>query len=225
LESAAKAHRATAVFLGHTADDQAETVLLGLARGSGARALAGMPASRGIFHRPLLELPRVVVRSAYPELKPWRDPHNEDPRFARSRVRHRVLPLLEQELGPGVAAALARSAAQVRAEVEALDAWAEALTVENVQTMPDGSVEVDAAALGAVPAAVVTRIMRTAAIRAGASGAALTSVHLTELTALVRRWHGQGPVYLPGSVLAERASGTVVLGPGATRDPSATSNQ
>ncbi len=225
LEAAAGEVQAAAVLLGHTADDQAETVLLGLARGSGPRALAGMPATRGMFRRPLLDLPREVVRSAYPELESWVDPHNEDPRFTRSRVRHRVLPVLERELGPGVAAALARSAAQVRAEVEAVDFWADQLAAACVESAPDGTVAVDAKALVDTPAAVVTRVMRTAAVLAGANGSLLTSVHLGALTALVSHWRGQGPAYLPGHVIARRLSGTVVLGSGTSRDLSTTPNQ
>ena len=115
---------AAAVLLGHTRDDQAETVLLGLARGSGARALAGMAARRGRYRRPLLAVGRRHaagrVRGAGPE--PWDDPHNADPRLTRARVRHEALPALEDALGPGVAEALARTAAQLRADADALDA-------------------------------------------------------------------------------------------------------
>src|SRR4051812_20543659 len=124
LEHAARRNGVDVVLLGHTLDDQAETVLLGLARGSGARALSGMPAERGLFRRPLLGLARDVTAKACAEagLLPWADPHNEDPAFARVRVRSRVLPVLEAELGPGVAEALARSASQLRDDADALDA-------------------------------------------------------------------------------------------------------
>lgn len=116
------------VLLGHTLDDQAETVLLGLARGSGTRSLAGMPASRGVFDRPLLALGREVTAAACAELglTPWLDPHNGDPRFARVRVRSTVLPTLERELGPGVREALARTALIARQDADALDALAAA---------------------------------------------------------------------------------------------------
>ena len=123
LEQVADQTGAAAVLLGHTRDDQAETVLLGLARGSGARALAGMPARRGRFRRPLLGLSRATLREAClaQRLDPWDDPHNGDPSYARVRVRREVLPALEEALGPGIAEALARSAAQLRADCEALD--------------------------------------------------------------------------------------------------------
>ena len=126
LDQVAHETGAAVVLLGHTLDDQAETVLLGLARGSGTRALAGMPARRGRFRRPLLGLSRATLREAClaQRLDPWDDPHNGDPSFARVRVRHQVLPALEEALGPGIAGALARSAAQLSADCEALDAIA-----------------------------------------------------------------------------------------------------
>jgi len=126
LEQVAHQTGAAVVLLGHSRDDQAETVLLGLARGSGARALAGMPARRGRFRRPLLALGRATLRDAClaQGLDPWDDPHNCDPSYARVRVRRRALPALEETLGPGVAEALARSAAQLSADCDALDAIA-----------------------------------------------------------------------------------------------------
>jgi len=128
LEQVAEQAGAAAVLLGHTRDDQAETVLLGLARGAGGRALAGMPARRGRLRRPLLGVPRATLREACTAqgLEPWDDPHNADPAFARARVRHQAMPALEEALGPGVAAALARSAAQLSADCDALDALAAA---------------------------------------------------------------------------------------------------
>ena len=111
------------MLLGHTLDDQAETVLLGLARGSGPRSLAGMPPRRGLFLRPLLGVRRPVtaggVRGA--RARPWADPHNADRRFARVRVRLDALPALEAALGPGVAEALARTADQLRDDAEVLE--------------------------------------------------------------------------------------------------------
>ncbi|HVE26428.1 MAG TPA: tRNA lysidine(34) synthetase TilS [Sporichthya sp.] len=128
LDEAADRHGACAVLLGHTRDDQAETVLLGLARGSGARSLAGMAPVAGRYRRPLLDLERDRLAEACRAegLDPWADPHNTDPAYARARVRHEALPALEQALGPGVAAALARTAALLRADADALDAIAAA---------------------------------------------------------------------------------------------------
>jgi tRNA(Ile)-lysidine synthase len=186
------------VLLGHTLDDQAETVLLGLARGSGARALSGMAAQRGLFRRPLLGLSRETTAKACAEagLVPWSDPHNDDLRFARVRVRSRVLPVLEEHLGPGVVEALARSARLLREDADALDALAPLL--------PD---EVAIAELAALPAALRSRALKAWAERL--TGRALGSVHVDALRALVEDWHGQGPVQLPGGVSVRRTDGSL----------------
>jgi tRNA(Ile)-lysidine synthase len=185
-----------AVLLGHTLDDQAETVLLGLARGSGARALSGMARARDLFRRPLLHLDRAAVRQACAEagLEPWDDPHNADPAYARARVRARVLPVLEAELGPGVAAALTRSAAQLREDADALDA----LT-------PDLEDEPSCDLLAALPPALRARAMKRWAERV--TGRAVTSTHVDALRALIEQWSGQGPIDLPGGVAVRRTEG------------------
>ncbi len=117
------------VLLGHTRDDQAETVLLGLARGSGLRSLAGMRNRLGRYRRPLLDVTRQQTAQACDALgiPLWLDPSNHDPRLTRSRIRHAVLPLLEEQLGPGVAEALARTASLAGADADALDALAATL--------------------------------------------------------------------------------------------------
>jgi tRNA(Ile)-lysidine synthase len=182
------------LLLGHTLDDQAETVLLGLARGSGARSLAGMAVRSGRLLRPFLELRRSTTAAAVEALglTPWVDPHNADPAFTRARVRHDLLPALERELGPGVAESLARTADLLRADTDALDEWAKAID----------SLAVDD--LLAVPAAVRSRVLRAAAIAAGAPPGALGAVHIRELDRLVTNWHGQKPVSLPGGLVGAR---------------------
>lgn len=195
IDAVAERTDAVAVLLGHTLDDQAETVLLGLARGSGARSLAGMAPRRGRLRRPLLELPRQTTRAACEAwtLTPWDDPHNGDPAFARARVRAKAMPALSEALGPGVVEALARSAALLRADADALDAWAAAVGDPT-----------DITALAGLPTAVRTRALRRAAIAAGVPAGALTAGHVREVDRLVTDWHGQGPVCLPGAVVAHR---------------------
>jgi tRNA(Ile)-lysidine synthase len=202
LAGAADQLGAVAVLLGHTLDDQAETVLLGLARGAGARSLAGMPAARDRWRRPLLGLDRVTVRAACVQagLDPWDDPHNASPAYARSRVRSDALPALEAALGPGVAAALARTARQLREDADALDA----LT-------PDLGPEPDCGALAALPAAVRARALKGWAERI--CGAQVGSAHVDALRALVEDWHGQGPVALPGGTRVGRADGRLACLP------------
>ncbi len=210
LDSAVADHGAAAVLLGHTLDDQAETVLLGLARGSGARSLAGMPACRGPYRRPLLAVRRAATRAACAELglEPWQDPHNSDFRFARARVRHQALPALEAALGPGVAEALARTASQLRTDAECLDelAFAESAQLRGDCSDPAG---LDVSWLRALPAAIRARVLRDAAIMAGCPHGALTAGHVEAIDALVSGWRGQRWVDLPGGVRACRRAGKV----------------
>ncbi len=209
LEEIAERFGSTTVLLGHTRDDQAETVLLGLARGSGARALAGMRREYGVFLRPFLGVTREQTEAACREqgIEWWTDPANADPRFTRTRVRDVVLPTLEAELGPGVGAALARTADQLRPDVEHLDALAAAAHDSLDRPLP----VVDLAAL---PAAVRTRVLRLAALAAGARDAELFHEHVLALDALVTDWHGQGAVDLPGHVRGTRVDGALVFVPG-----------
>jgi len=192
---------AAAVLLGHTLDDQAETVLLGLARGSGARSLAGMPPRRGVFRRPLLGLRRPVTAEACAALglDPWQDPHNADRRFARVRVRLDALPALEAALGPGVAEALARTAGQLRADAEVLERMSSERT--------GGDSPLSASSLAELPGAVRTRVLRSAALAAGCPAGALTAGHVARLEELVTGWHGQRWIDLPGGVRASRRAG------------------
>jgi tRNA(Ile)-lysidine synthase len=215
LEAAADRLSARAVLLGHTRDDQAETVLLGLARGSGGRSLAGMPARRGRYRRPLLGLPRTATAACCTALglDPWQDPANADPAYTRSRLRA-MLPRLESELGPGVAAALARTADQLREDADALDSFAADLLVRaRVPGLAVGQDALDCAVLAAAPDAVRRRSLLLAARQAGSPAGALGRRHVLAVDALVTRWRGQGAVHLPGGVVARRACGRVVLAP------------
>lgn len=195
---------AAAVLLGHTLDDQAESVLLGLARGSGARSLAGMDEVTGPYLRPLLGVRREQTRAACAAmgLEPWDDPQNSDQAYARTRVRQQILPLMEELLGPGVAEALARTAELLRADADALDAIAVPAAADMLD--PAG---LDVAGLAALPAAIRTRVLRRAAIAAGVPAGALTAAHVSELDALVTRWHGQKWADLPGGVRCRRRYG------------------
>jgi tRNA(Ile)-lysidine synthase len=220
LERVADEEGAAAVLLGHTLDDQAETVLLGLARGSGARSLAGMPARRGRYRRPLLDLPRTVTHQACAALglDPVADPSNADPRYARARVR-RALALLGDALGPGLPAALARTADQLREDADALDAAAPALLAAAATT----GAGLDCATLAGAPDAVRRRALLAAARDAGAAAGSLSRRHALALDALVVRWRGQGPVHLPGGVVAGRGCGTLwfaLRGTGRPTEPS-----
>ena len=202
---------AAAVLLGHTLDDQAETVLLGLARGSGSRSLAGMPPRRGLFVRPLLGTRRAVTASACAALglSPWSDPHNADRRFARVRVRLDALPALEAALGPGVTEALARTADQLRDDAEVLEKIA-------IAERERDDAFLSTASLAGLPGAVRTRVLRSAALAAGCPAGALTAAHVARIGELVTDWRGQRGVDLPGGIRAVRRAGEVVFEPTVT---------
>jgi tRNA(Ile)-lysidine synthase len=197
---------AQAVLLGHTRDDQAEQVLLGLARGSGARSLSGMPARRGPYVRPLLGVPRATTAAACEAaaLTVWVDPQNSDPAYGRVRART-LLPILETELGPGSVAALARSADLLREDADTLDDLA-ALARSEL-----GPGRIEAAALLSLPRAIRTRVWRLLALEAGCASGALISSHIDSLDTLVTSWRGQGPIDLPGRVQGSRADGRVLV--------------
>lgn len=193
LRELARGHGAAWVLLGHTRDDQAETVLLGLGRGSGPRSIAGMRPVDSPWLRPLLAVPRTATWAACQAegLTPWEDPHNRDPRFTRVRLRREVLPLLEDVLGGGVAAALARTAELVREDLDALDGEAERLS----GVLDGDGRPLDASTLASLPPALRSRVLRAWLAAHGVPD--LTSAHLRAVGALVARWHGQGPVSLP----------------------------
>ncbi len=207
LSACAAQEKATKVFLGHTRDDQAETVLLGLARGSGTRSLSGMAIENGIYLRPLLHITRAETVAACKELgiEPWNDPHNGNTEFSRIRVRAEVLPVMEDKLGPGIAAALARSAGILRDDADALDEIAQS------EISASDLANLDCEHLATLARAIRSRVLRAALYAAGAPSGSITADHLAAVEALVTSWHGQGAVSLPGGVKVERISGRLSL--------------
>jgi tRNA(Ile)-lysidine synthase len=180
------------VLLAHTLDDQAETVLLGLARGSGPRSIAGMRPWSPPYGRPLLAIRRsqTVAACAALGVTPHDDPHNADPRFTRVRLRTEVLPLLEDVLRGGVTESLGRTAAQLQQDIDVLEELADA----------DAAViagdEVVCADLAGSPAAVRRRLLRRWLVARGATEP--TDTVVSAVDALVVHWHGQGPVAIGG---------------------------
>ena len=202
LDTEARARAAT-VWLGHTLDDQAETVLLGLARGSGSRSLAGMVPRAGHLVRPFLQIRRTTTEQVCAELglEPWQDPHNSDRRFARVRVREIVLPMLEAELGPGVAEALSRTAELVRDDSEFLDRLA-AQTSRSAEGL-GGTDTLDCAALESQPPALRRRIIRLWLLAHGLGDLSLR--HISAVDSLVIDWHGQKAIHIPGATVTRTA--------------------
>jgi tRNA(Ile)-lysidine synthase len=203
LHSIAKERGAIQIFLGHTRDDQAESVLLGLARGSGARSLSGMATVNGKIIRPFLSVTREVTEQACKDfgLDAWSDPHNFNAEFSRVRVRTQVLPMMEKEIGPGIAEALARTASLLRDDADALDE----LTDHSAQGHDLASLEIEF--LADLPKAIRTRLIRRAIYAQGAPMGSVTADHVSAVEALVTSWHGQGEISLPGGVKVARISG------------------
>jgi tRNA(Ile)-lysidine synthase len=187
------------VLLAHTLDDQAETVLLGLGRGSGSRSIAGMRPCDPPWYRPLLGIRRAVTHAACEELglTPWQDPHNTDRRFTRTRLRTEVLPLLEDVLGGGVAEALARTATALREDTDTLDERAGQALAE----IGAGG-GLDTARLAALPEAVRRRVIRGWLLAGGASG--LTDKQIRGVDTLVTAWRGQGGVAVGSPLRSQR---------------------
>lgn len=198
FDRARAATGAERILLAHTLDDQAETVLLGLARGSGPSSLSGMLPDTGSLLRPFLGLRRRTTRAFCTDsgIEPWDDPHNDDPAYTRVRVRTKVLPVLEAELGPGVAEALARTAEQLREDDDALDGLALEWAQELVGQAEDGSVALDVRGLAADPPALRQRIIRL--VVSAEFGVSLSRAHTLAVAELITDWHGQGPLSLPG---------------------------
>jgi tRNA(Ile)-lysidine synthase len=207
LVQCAQEAQAKEIFLGHTFNDQAETVLLGLARGSGTRSLSGMAEVNQQYIRPLLAITRDVTERACAEvgLEIWNDPHNSNSDFTRVRVRREVIPFLESHLDPGIAKALVRTATLARDDADALDQWAadEAAGLDLA--------DLDCDRLAALPKAIRTRILRLAAAKAGVTPGSLTFEQIGAIEALISAWRGQGAVSLAGGVKVERISGRLSL--------------
>lgn len=215
LEALAEERGAEQILLAHTLDDQAETVLLRLARGSGARSLAAMRQCDRPWHRPFLGIPREVVhrvaRERFEPLghTPWDDPHNHDRAFARVRVRQGLRDL-ESDLGPGLTGNLARSASLLGDDADALDSWAEG-EFERIVGIDEGGVGAAVADLLDLPRAVRTRVLRSMHRHLVGPSEDLTFEHIVQLDAMVTRWKGQGPAQLPDGVTAGVEYGRLTL--------------
>jgi tRNA(Ile)-lysidine synthase len=207
FEQATETYGAEIFLLGHNKNDQAESVLLGLVRGSGTRSLSGMREQNGIYVRPFLDISRETIEEACSEsgLEIWSDPHNENLEFKRVMIRRESIPKLENDLGPGVIDALARSARIMSEDADALDEWA-SRAVDEI-----GSNNLDISKLVALPKAVRARVLRNAIYASGAPSGSISAEHLKPVESLVTAWEGQGECSLPGGVKVSRISGRITL--------------
>lgn len=215
LEVVARERGSNQIMLAHTLDDQAETVLLRLARGSGARSLSAMSSCDAPWHRPFLDVPRTIVHAVAHErfeplgFIPWDDPHNHDSKYARVRVRTSMASL-EADLGPGFTANLARSAKLLGDDADALDAWSHGEFERIVQCL-ELTCSADMNALIELPRAVRTRVIRLMHQQLVGPHEDLTFDHIQHVEAMISRWKGQGPTSLPGEVIARVECGRLSL--------------
>ena len=207
FQQALETYGSKVFLLGHTKNDQAEGVLLGLARGSGTKSLSGMAEISGPFIRPFLNVDRSTTQAACVEsgIEYWNDPHNLNTEFTRVRVRESILPLIEKEIGPGIVDALSRSAKILREDATALDEWAERVFDE---VNPS---DIEISLLADLPIAVRSRVLRLAIYDAGAPSGSISATHLAPIEAFVSDWRGQGHTSLPGGVKVCRISGRLSL--------------
>jgi len=215
LDAMAVRFQAKAILLGHTREDQAETVLLRLARGSGTRSISAMQSVAGLLRRPLLHLDRATVHASADDVcgalgvTPWQDPHNRDVKFTRVRVRE-AMTTLEAALGSGFVAGLARSAELAGEDAIALEQWSDQ-SFEALVIFQDHTLSADADQLASLPQAIRSRVIRRMCLDLGAASDAISLAHVQAVDALITDWHGQGAVSLPARVNARRDYGRLIL--------------
>jgi tRNA(Ile)-lysidine synthase len=203
---------AACVLLGHTLDDQAETVVLGLTRGSGPASIRGMAPYNPPWLRPFLGITRTTTEACITDAgySYWLDPHNTDRRFVRPRIRHDILPALEDILGPGIPDALANTATLVADDDDYLNALADH-HLSHITTTP-GVLPVDD--LAGLPSPIRRRVLRRW-VR-DIAGVSMTLAQTRMVDALVVAWRGQGAVDIPGATL-KRTDDCLVIAPTTTQ--------
>ena len=196
LETLRQKTKSNFVVLGHTSSDQAETVLLGLVRGSGSKSLSGMSEKTGVLLRPLLGIERATTEAFCKDsgIKYWSDPQNKDEKFLRVMIRKHVLPFLEKQLGGSVAASLVRTSDQLREDNTYLESQADKSFKKYAKVSGSG-ISFDAKALEKLPAAIMNRVIKKALDSFGSES---SRTHVLAVSDLVLSWHGQKPLALPG---------------------------
>ena len=203
------------ILLGHTANDQAETVLLRLLRGAGAHSLSAMKQCEDPWHRPFLGSSRSEIETAVSEIlqpleiTPWTDPHNSITDFARVRIRE-LLGELTSDFGPGVQASLVRTADLLRADDRALEELADSFYEIHLESNERDSADLEVTDLESLPEAIRTRVIRRVYCHVAGverESSPLTFNHVQSIEALVVDWHGQGDIALPLGVCAKREYG------------------
>lgn len=197
-------YNAKAVLLAHTQDDQAETMLMRLTRGSGAKSLSAMKEISGKYLRPFLHIRKKELMESLKAkgLTFWEDPANTDFKFLRAKVRHQLIPKLIEVLGDSAIEALDRTSDLLKEDNEALDLIAE-------QNFKNLNRELKVNELAKLPSAVRKRIIKIAALEAGVIPGPFSYEHIEAIDALVTKWRGQGNIDLPGFIQASRVEQTI----------------
>jgi tRNA(Ile)-lysidine synthase len=196
LETLRQQTRSHFIVLGHTCSDQAETVLLGLVRGSGSKSLSGMSEKTGLLLRPLLVVDRATTEAFCKDsgIKYWLDPQNKDEKFLRVMIRKHVLPFLEKQLGGSVAASLVRTSDQLREDNAYLESLADKSFKKHAKVSASG-ISFDAQLIGKLPSAILHRVFKKALDGFGSES---SRTHVLAVSDLILSWHGQKPLALPG---------------------------
>ena len=210
LETIRQKTKSHFMVLGHTASDQAETVLLGLVRGSGSKSLSGMSEKTGVLLRPLLGIERATTEAFCKDsgIKYWSDPQNKDEKFLRVMIRKHVLPFLEKQLGGSVATSLVRTSDQLREDNTYLESQADKSFKKYAKVSGSG-ISFDAKAIEKLPAAILNRVIKKALDGFGSES---SRTHVLAVSDLVLSWHGQKPLALPG-VRVVRKGNTISFEP------------
>jgi tRNA(Ile)-lysidine synthase len=210
LETIRQQTKSNYVVLGHTSSDQAETVLLGLVRGSGSKSLSGMSEKTGVLLRPLLVVDRATTEAFCKDsgIKYWSDPQNQDKKYLRVLIRKHVLPFLEKQLGGSVADSLVRTADQLREDNTYLESQA-VKSFKKYAKVSSSGISFDAKGLEKMPAAILNRVIKKAL---DAFGSESSRTHVLAVSDLVLSWHGQKPLALPG-VRVVRKGNTITFEP------------
>ena len=199
---------AQAILLAHTQDDQAETVLMRLTRGSGAKSLSGMAQVSGKYLRPFLHLRKKLVHDSLDliGLKAWQDPANTDHQFLRVKVRHELMPKIVEVLGESAISSLDKTSQLLRLDNQALEELAQQFFKSQKDVKTNG---LEISELEKLPEAIRTRVLRIFAIASGVHPGPFSFEHIEAIDALVKNWHGQGNVDLPGFIQATRVDGSL----------------
>jgi tRNA(Ile)-lysidine synthase len=199
---------AQAILLAHTQDDQAETVLMRLTRGSGAKSLSGMAQVSGKYLRPFLHLRKKLVHDSLDliGLKAWQDPANTDHQFLRVKVRHELMPKIIEVLGESAISSLDKTSQLLRLDNQALEELAQQFFESQKDVKTNG---LEISELEKLPEAIRTRVLRIFAIASGVHPGPFSFEHIEAIDALVKNWHGQGNVDLPGFIQATRVDHSI----------------